>query len=81
MVQAMIDISKNTNQILNIVKARFNLKDKSQAIEKVVLNYGGDILEPELRPEFIEKIKRIEKEGKFKAYNNIEGLKKDIKNA
>ena len=36
MVQAMIQISKNTNQILNVVKAKYNLKDKSQAIEKVV---------------------------------------------
>ncbi|MBS3097858.1 DUF2683 family protein [Candidatus Woesearchaeota archaeon] len=81
MVQAMIDISKNTNQVLNIVKARFNLKDKSEAIEKVVLEYGEDILEPELRPEFIQKIKKIEKEGKFKTFKNIEELRKDIENA
>ena len=80
-VKAMIDISKNTNQVLNIVKARFNLKDKSEAIEKVVLEYGEDILEPELRPEFIQKIKKIEKEGKFKTFKNIEELRKDIENA
>ena len=77
----MIDISKQANQILNIVKARHNLKDKSKAIEKVVLDYGEEVLEPELRPEFIQKIKRIEKEGKFKTFNNIEELKKDIENA
>ena len=81
MVQAMIDISKQANQILNIVKARHNLKDKSDAIERVVLDYGEEVLEPELRPEFIRKIKRIEKEGKFKTFNNIEELKKDIENA
>ena len=81
MVQAMIDISKQANQILNIVKARHNLKDKSDAIERVVLDYGENMLEPELRPEFIQKIKRIEKEGKFKTFNNIEELKKDIENA
>lgn len=66
MVQAMIRISENTNQILNIVKARFNLKDKSEAIEKVVLDYGEDILEPELRPEFIEKAKKIMKQKPVK---------------
>lgn len=81
MVQAMIDISKNTNQVLNIVKAKFNLKDKSEAIEKVVLDYGEGILEPELRPEFIQKIKRIEKEGKFKTFKNIKELRRDIENA
>jgi len=81
MVQAMINISDNTNQVLNIVKARFNLKDKSEAIEKVVLDYGEDILEPELRPEFIQKIKRIEQKGKFKTFSNIDELRKDIENA
>ena len=81
MVQAMIQISENANQVLNIVKARFNLKDKSEAIEKVVLDYGGEILEPELRPEFIQKIKRIEQEGKFKTFGSIDELRKDIENA
>ena len=36
MVQAMIDISEHTNRVLNIVKAKFGLKDKSQAINVVV---------------------------------------------
>ncbi|MBT6774127.1 DUF2683 family protein [Candidatus Woesearchaeota archaeon] len=66
MVQAMIHISENANQVLNIVKARFNLKDKSEAIEKVVLDYGGDILEPELRPEFVSKMKERQKESTVK---------------
>lgn len=57
MVQAMIQISKEVNQILNIVKARYDLKDKSQAIERVVLEYGQEFLEPGLRPEFVEKMK------------------------
>jgi len=62
MVQAIINISKDANQILNIVKAKHNLKDKSEAIELVTMEYGEDLMEPELRPEYIEKIKRIEKE-------------------
>ncbi len=66
MVQAMIQISNEANQILNIVKAKHNLKDKSQAIDKVVLEYGQDFLEPELRPEFIDKMKRRQKEPTVK---------------
>ena len=78
MVQTMIQISKNTNQILNIVKAKFNLKDKSQAIEKVVLDYGEEILEPELKPEFIQKIQDIEKRNDFKDFNSLDELRTDI---
>jgi len=62
MVQAMINVSEQVNQLLNIVKAKHNLKDKSQAIEFVVMGYGEEMLEPELRPEFIEKMKRIAKD-------------------
>ena len=66
MVQAMIQISNEANQILNIVKARYDLKDKSHAIEKVVLEFGGDFLEPQLRPEFIQKMKNRQKEKTVK---------------
>lgn len=62
MVQAMVKISKKTNQILNIVKARHNLKDKSQAIDYVAHEYAEALLEPDLRPEFIETMKAIAKE-------------------
>lgn len=70
MVNAMINISDEANQILNIVKARHNLKDKSQAIDFVAREYGDELLEPELRPEFIERIKKAEK-GKFIRISNF----------
>lgn len=70
MVNAMINISDEANQILNIVKARHNLKDKSQAIDFVARVYGGELLEPELRPEFVERIKKAEK-GKFVKVSNF----------
>ncbi|MFH1591883.1 MAG: DUF2683 family protein [Candidatus Woesearchaeota archaeon] len=69
MVQAMVNISENANQILNIVKARHNLKDKSEAIDRVVLEYGEGFLEPELRPEFIQKMKERQKEPTVKIKN------------
>ncbi len=62
MVQAIIDIEEHTNQILNIVKAKFGLKDKSQAIDMMAMQYEEEVLEPELRPEYVEKLKRIAKE-------------------
>ena len=66
MVQAMVQISDDANQILNIVKAKHNLRDKSEAIDRVVLEYGQDFLEPELRPEFVQKMKVRQKEPTVK---------------
>ena len=37
MIQAMIEIPEEANQILNIVKARYNLRTKSEAIAKIVI--------------------------------------------
>lgn len=73
----MIEIPKEVNQILNIVKARYNLRTKSEAIARIVIECGGNILEPELRPEYLEKLKRIEKE-KGISFKNIAELRKII---
>ena len=59
MVQAIIDIEDNTNRVLNIVKAKFGLKDKSEAIDIMAKQYEESILEPELRPEYKTKLAKI----------------------
>ena len=80
MVQAMINISTQANQILNIVKAKNNLKDKSQAIELVIKEYGEDFLEPQLRPEYVEKLMKI-KDKKGIRFGSVEELERHIENA
>ncbi len=77
MVQAMIKISEEANHILNIVKARYNLKTKSEAISKIVIECGANILEPGLRPEYLEKLQKLEKE-KGVSFKNIAELRKII---
>ncbi|MBI2664819.1 DUF2683 family protein [Candidatus Woesearchaeota archaeon] len=69
MVQAMVNISEDANQILNIVKAKHNLKDKSKAMERVILEYGAEMLEPELKPEFVAKMKKRRSESTVKISN------------
>ncbi len=59
MVQAVINIDERTNRVLNIVKAKFGLKDKSEAINLVVIEYEQTSLEPELRPEYKVKLGEI----------------------
>jgi hypothetical protein len=71
MVQAVINIEENTNRVLNIVKAKFGLKDKSEAINLVVNEYGQTALEPELRPEYKIKFAKIRK-GKHLSRSEFE---------
>jgi hypothetical protein len=62
MKQARVKMSDRTNQVLNIVKAKYNLKDKSAAIELVVARFENEMLEPELRPEYVEKMGKVHQE-------------------
>ena len=62
MVQALVKLDENTNRVLNIVKAKYGLKDKGEAIQAVVKEYVEMENEPELRPEFIEKMRKIQRE-------------------
>lgn len=62
MVQALIKLDENTNRVLNIVKFKYGLKDKGEAVQLVVKEYIEMEDEPELRPEFIKKMKEIEKQ-------------------
>ncbi|MBI5392895.1 DUF2683 family protein [Candidatus Woesearchaeota archaeon] len=75
MVQTVINIDEHSNRILNIVKAKHGLNDKSQAINLVVREYEECHLEPELRPEYIEKLSKIRK-GKYTSFRSIDDLRK-----
>lgn len=77
MVQAIIDINENANRTINIIKAKFGLKDKSQAINMMAKQYSEILLEPQLRPEYIEKLKKISA-GKHIEVKDIAGLRKEI---
>jgi len=77
MVQAMIEIPKEVNHVLDIVKAKQGFKTKSEAIAFVVASYGVEMMEPEVRPEYLKKLEKIEKE-KGIPFKNIEELRELI---
>mgnify|MGYP006273414653 CR=1 FL=1 len=77
MVQAIIDITEKANRVINVVKAKYGLKDKSEAINLLVKQYEEEVMEPELRPEFITELEETRK-GKFIKVKNFDdkyGLK------
>jgi hypothetical protein len=80
MVQAIINIEDETNRVLNIVKAKFGLKDKSEAINVMAGQYEQELLEPQLRPEYVEKLKGIKKEKGIR-FKSVNELRKHIENA
>ena len=76
MVKAIIDIDESANRVLNIVKAKENLKDKSEAINLILSIYGKEMLEEELKPEFITELLKAQDEEvvEIKDWNKHFGL-------
>lgn len=60
-MKALLDIPEEVNQTLSIIKAQHRLKNKVEAITLVVNSYKDEHMEPELRPEFVERIKKTER--------------------
>jgi hypothetical protein len=65
MVKNVIDLGERESRVINIVKAKYGLKDKSQALSVIIKRYEECELEPQLKPEFIKQIEETVKKGKF----------------
>jgi len=81
MVQAIINLGEKSDRVLSIIKGKFGFKNKSEAVNYVIEKFEEELLEPELRPEYIEKIRKIEKKGKFRKHKNLDALRRVIENA
>ncbi|MEK6834832.1 MAG: DUF2683 family protein [Nanoarchaeota archaeon] len=78
-IQALIRLNEQEDQVLNIVKAKYRLRNKNDALRLVIREYENN-LEPELRPGYLKKLKKIEKEGKYIGpFASVEELDKHIK--
>lgn len=69
MVKAIVKIDERTNRVLNILKAKYGLTDKSQAINLMAQQFEAEVMEPELKPEFIRSLKASEKEKTIRVKN------------
>ena len=65
MVKNIINLGERESRVINIVKAKYGLKDKSQALSVIIKRYEECELEPQLKPEFIKEIENTVKNGKF----------------
>jgi hypothetical protein len=73
MPKAVVELSEHANRVVNVIKARDGLKGKSEAIESIVSAYEELILDPALRPEFVEEVQRVRR-GKFRPVKSLDEL-------
>jgi Protein of unknown function (DUF2683) len=59
MVFAQVELDEYTNRVLNVLKAKFGLKDKSEAINKFAEMYGEELVEKEANDQYVKKVLEI----------------------
>jgi len=80
MVKAIVEIDDEANRVINVIKAQYDFKDKSQAINELARQYKELVLESEIRPEYLRKLEKIRAEpiiriGSVKDFKARYGLK------
>ncbi len=78
MTQAIINLNMHEDRVLNIVKGKYGFKNKSDAVNFVIVKFEEEFLEPKIRPEYLEKLKKIKEEGYGETFNSINQLRKKI---
>lgn len=79
MTQAMIEINDSENTVIGIVKAVYGLRNRSEAINLIINKYYEELLEFEVRPEYIKKLEKLEKIGYGKTYHSVDELRAEHK--
>lgn len=72
MVQALMTLDDKTSRIINVIKAKYDLKDKAEAVRWMSVQFEDVLSEFEVRPEYLEKLHKIEKEKMISCKNMTE---------
>ena len=68
-ISARVELGDYANRVLGIIKIKYGLKDKSEALNKFIEIYGNDILEREVTEEYAKKVITISN-NHFKKYGS-----------
>jgi hypothetical protein len=69
LVSARVNLNPYVNKVLGMVKLKYDLKDKSEAINRFVEMYGENIVEKEASSEYANKVMKIA-DKHFKNYGD-----------
>lgn len=78
MVYMNLNVSEYTSRVIDVIKAKYGARDKSEAIELYFKDYGAEYIEPEVKPEYLKKLLAIsEREVKRLETNGWKGISKE----
>lgn len=69
MISARVELNDYANRVLGVIKMKFGLRDKSEALNKFIEIYGEEVIEKEADDNYVRKVIAIS-ENHFKKYGN-----------
>ncbi len=64
-----LTVSEYASRVLGVIKEKFGLRDKSEALEKFAEMFGDEFIDKEAKDEYIKKLISIEKRH-FQKYSH-----------
>ncbi len=78
MTSMSISVNEYTHRVLGVIKEKFGLRDKAQALDKFAEMYGEEFVEKEVKDEVVQEMikdcEAWEKKYKFKRKMTIKEL-------
>ena len=83
MTEAVLELDEHTNYILNFIKNKYNMKDISEAITLLALQYEDTEEEipatEEYSPEFIKEMLALKNEPHFRPFKDFDEMMEYIR--
>lgn len=76
-VNVNLKVSDYANRVLGVIKAKYGLKDKGEALNKFAIICGGEFVEPEVSDEYVKKMVSIS-EDHLKKYGKRRMTEKEM---
>ncbi|MEK6823480.1 MAG: hypothetical protein AABY06_00445 [Nanoarchaeota archaeon] len=55
-ISARLELSEYANRVLAVIKAKYGLNDKSEALNKMAEIFGGDFVEKQANENYVKKV-------------------------
>ncbi len=68
-VSARVELDEYTNRVLGVIKMKYGLKDKSEALNKFIELYGDEVIDREANEEYVKKTIELTKKH-YDKYKN-----------
>lgn len=59
MTQVRLEVDEYSIRVLDVIKGKYGLKNRSEALKRFAKDYGEEFVEPKLNTEYLEQLDKL----------------------